>query len=371
MSLTISRHYASALCSRLIVRRYATGNVQVQQKQAAKGAARMVAPRSASTPNTSAPKTTAKSGSVSAEAASVESLPSRKEPGTTTTAQNARQDERPTEEEMLEQVEMIRAMSRMFPTADPWGQRVDTLDVIMPSPVTSAARSRFPSFRPMLDQFFNNRLNDSKNATSLLLLAKADAIPGVDLSKVSLFQKLVTSWPWRIFTAQSTRTGSWLEPLRKLALSTYKDLNVAVAQQDDKQIKRLTAASHQDNVLRMLKKTQNPSHTYIWRFHREVSPTKVLSIRGTEGHLGAEDPKFGNRMLVHALLKFDTEQSLEVYDKRGRALHKPVDGGPSFGQGAVPAQRRRVTEYLVIEKRMWYDGPWTFREQMYENRPTQ
>lgn len=271
------------------------------------------------------------------------------------------------DEEMLEQVEMVRAMSRMFPTADPWGQRVDTLDVMTPC----STRSHFPSVRAMLDQFLRNRLNDTKNATSLMLLAKENAIPGFDLSDASLSQKLVTSWPWRILTTQSTRAGSWLEPLRQIALQTYKELNIAVAQRNDKQVKRLATSIHQDNIIRMLKKNQNPSQTYIWRFHREVSPTKVLSIRGTEGHLGQDDPKFGNRMLLHALVKFDTEQSLEIYDKRGKALHKPADSEPNFGPGTFPAERRRVTEYLVIEKRMWYDGPWVFREQVYEGRSSQ
>lgn len=25
-----------------------------------------------------------------------------------------------------------------------------------------------------------------------------------------------------------------------------------------------------------------------------------------------------------------------------------------------------MTEYLVFEKRMWYDGPWVIREQLWE-----
>ena len=80
------------------------------------------------------------------------------------------------------------------------------------------------------------------------------------------------------------------------------------SRQDDRQIKRLTASTYKDDVLRTLRKNQNHAHTCIWRFHREISPTQVLSIRGTEGHLGEEPPKFGNRMMVHALVKFDTEQ---------------------------------------------------------------
>ena len=65
---------------------------------------------------------------------------------------------------------------------------------------------------------------------SLWALASTNAIPGFDLSRATLFQKLVTTWPWRLFTTKSTKTGSWLEPVRRIALSTYKDLNVAVAQ---------------------------------------------------------------------------------------------------------------------------------------------
>lgn len=65
---------------------------------------------------------------------------------------------------------------------------------------------------------------------SLWALASTNAIPGFDLSRATLFQKLITTWPWRLFTTNSTKTGSWLEPMRHLALSTYKDLNVAVAQ---------------------------------------------------------------------------------------------------------------------------------------------
>ena len=62
-------------------------------------------------------------------------------------------------------------------------------------------------------------------------------------------------------------------------------------------------------------------------------------------------------------------QSLEMYNKRGKALHKPANGELYLGQGIVPAEKRRVTEYLVLEKRMWYDAPWVIREQMYNSRP--
>ena len=46
-------------------------------------------------------------------------------------------------------------------------------------------------------------------------------------------------------------------------------------------------------------------------------------------------------------------QSLEVYTKRGERI--AGDGTP-----------KRVVEHLVFQKRMWYDGPWTIREQLFE-----
>jgi protein MBA1 len=49
-------------------------------------------------------------------------------------------------------------------------------------------------------------------------------------------------------------------------------------------------------------------------------------------------------------------------------MHRPPTGDavakPSPGN--CPAERKRVTEYLVFEKRMWYDGPWVIREQLWE-----
>jgi protein MBA1 len=52
----------------------------------------------------------------------------------------------------------------------------------------------------------------------------------------------------------------------------------------------------------------NPSGRLIWQLHRVVEPVQVLSLRVTQGHFGEVEPKFGNRLLAHALVKFDTEQ---------------------------------------------------------------
>lgn len=78
--------------------------------------------------------------------------------------------------------------------------------------------------------------------------------------------------------------------------------------QDDKTVKQLTSSTYYDDSIRLLKKNHKPGLTYIWRFHREITPTRVISIRANEGYLATEEPKIGNRMMVHALVRIDTEQ---------------------------------------------------------------
>lgn len=93
-----ARHYSPALFSRFAVRHYVTR----QRQPAAKGKASAPAPKSAATATDST--------------------------GATTTTQD--RNKPPSEDELVERVEMIRAMSRLNPTLDPWGQRVDTLGAL-------------------------------------------------------------------------------------------------------------------------------------------------------------------------------------------------------------------------------------------------
>ncbi|KAG5646721.1 hypothetical protein DXG03_002403 [Asterophora parasitica] len=270
-----------------------------------------------------------------------------------------------TEEEQMAQVEQIMNMSNIFPTADPWGQRVETLDVMIPYSTQIGTRNDYPSWQAMWDQFVANRYNGAKNFTSMLMLASANAIPGVDLSESTRLQKYVTKWPWHLFATTSVMEFSWTTPLRQLARQSYTSLNFALSRGDDQTIRELSTATYQDHMMGLRKK-QKSNYTYLWRFHKEVTPARVLSIRATEGYLATEEPKFGNRMMVHALIRFDTEQSLEIYDRQGNPVHKRPENAEALNFGKYPAERRRVTEYLVFEKRMWYDGPWVIREQLWE-----
>ncbi|KAF9010029.1 hypothetical protein BDQ17DRAFT_1347384 [Cyathus striatus] len=201
-------------------------------------------------------------------------------------------------------------------------------------------------------KFKSNIFNEVKNAVALYTLASHNSLPGLDFSNVGKLDKFMR-WPLLVFDTRSVKPKSWLAPLRAEALRTYKQLNTAIASGDKKTAHSLTTTAHKTRVTELMNKYgKENGYTYIWRFHREVVPTQVLSIRTVEGYLANEEPKFGNRMLIHALVKFDTEQSLQIYDRNGRPLHKP---------------RKRVTEYLVMEKRMWYDMPWVFRDQMWPN----
>ncbi|KAG5637023.1 hypothetical protein H0H81_006058 [Sphagnurus paluster] len=277
-----------------------------------------------------------------------------------------KKEEALTEEEQMAQVEQIMNMSTLFPTADPWGQRVETLDVTIPYSTKLSHRKDYADWRSWFDQWVANRYSGAKNYVSMMMLAQQNAIPGIDLSEATRLQKYITQWPWRLATTTSIAPGSWMEPLRKAALQSYTQLSLALARQDDKAIKELSTSVYQDHVLRTRRK-QSPNFTYLWRLHKEVTPARVISIRATEGYLATEDPKFGNRMMVHALVRLDTEQSLEIYDRLGNPVHARASNAAELGSSSKhPAERRRVQEYLIFEKRMWYDGPWVIREQLWE-----
>jgi len=79
---------------------------------------------------------------------------------------------------------------------------------------------------------------------------------------------------------------------------------------DDKEILKWTTYAYHKQSLELAKtlKSKYRDAKAIWELRREVNPTQVLSLRITEGYLAPENPRFGNRLLIHALVKFDTEQ---------------------------------------------------------------
>ena len=55
---------------------------------------------------------------------------------------------------------------------------------------------------------------------------------------------------------------------------------------------------------------RDPNVTFRWQHHgsNDKEQCRVVSLRAIEANLSMDDPKFGNRLLVQALVKFDTNQ---------------------------------------------------------------
>ena len=76
---------------------------------------------------------------------------------------------------------------------------------------------------------------------------------------------------------------------------------------DDKTIKRLTCGEQQLEYMKLLR-SQDPRVTTVWKFHGERRPCKVVSIRALDQYFASQPPRFGNRLAVQALVRFDTLQ---------------------------------------------------------------
>ncbi len=77
---------------------------------------------------------------------------------------------------------------------------------------------------------------------------------------------------------------------------------------------------------------------------------RILSIRAVEGYFGLQPIRTGNPLYVNVLARFDTVQTLT---RRGVAS---------------TVEPKRIVEYLLFEKRMWYDTPWAIKEQLHVDR---
>ncbi|KAF9051408.1 hypothetical protein BJ165DRAFT_883143 [Panaeolus papilionaceus] len=267
----------------------------------------------------------------------------------------------------LKEMEKMLAMSELMPTVDPWGQVIqETLDVMVPYDLSRESLKTRP-----LDKLNHNFTNWLKNHTALQTLIRMGSVHNRAPPRVgdlwfstpgARFQRMKMA-----FGTRSVDENALMAPLRAEALEQYITLNNAVANRDEKEILKLTTFQYQNDLLARLKSTNKIAKRIIWNMHKTLSPVEVVSLRTTEGYMAEEPPRYGNRLMVHALVKFDTEQSLELYNDRGMPLH-PRGEDPDFSPAEkwrVPAQRKRVTEYLVLERRRWIRGPWQFREQVW------
>lgn len=76
---------------------------------------------------------------------------------------------------------------------------------------------------------------------------------------------------------------------------------------NERAIKSLTAYEFQAQALKTARKSPSTIKR-VWTFHGEASPCKVVSLRSMPAHMGSAPPATGCRLLIQALVRFDTWQ---------------------------------------------------------------
>lgn len=154
-------------------------------------------------------------------------------------------------------------------------------------------------------------------------------------------------------------------------MENYLAISRAIADKDEATLKTLTTADYATKVNKIVR-TRKPGQVWQWNVLSDVSDkalfqekslfrplakppgATVVSIRSGEIYVAKDPPKRGNRLVIHALVKFETTQELKMFTKQGQ----PVET-----QSAKP---HLVVEYLVLEKVGWYDNTWQVRDQIYK-----
>ncbi|EJC99302.1 uncharacterized protein FOMMEDRAFT_160907 [Fomitiporia mediterranea MF3/22] len=243
---------------------------------------------------------------------------------------------------------------------EPWGAKTPLMDLRIPSRPTS--------FRAIKENMKNNLSNMLRSVnlpsmnpsafqfTSMHRLATDFAFPGI-----------ITKWRIspQLFRAKSTSEKAWVAPFREELFELYRRVNEAIASGDKKAITKVTAYEYQTHAFKLLQRNLSriPStgYTNTWKF-RPLSPVQILSLRAFPMYTAAEEPRYGNRNVVQALVRFESMQSLTLRDSRDRVL---LPNGVVAPEGYEP-EPRRVLEYLICENKMFYKDGWYVRDQMFE-----
>ncbi|KAH7907941.1 hypothetical protein BJ138DRAFT_1182080 [Hygrophoropsis aurantiaca] len=291
----------------------------------------------------------------------------------------------------LQQIEQMMKLPHMYPTLDMWSSKLETLDVEIPRNIEAMRTSTpRPSLRQYWDAVIHNFNNWAKNTYSMYQIASANAFPPPDaIHSPSSFPFLPPEPPldfphtlgirhffsprvWRhLGNLQNNASNALLAPLRRTAMNLYLEMGRAIADKDMTAIRAVTTGDQTTKLLKLVR-TRDPSLIYKWQAHGHVaegklgmekalfakdqtapSPATIISIRAAEVYHAKEDPKHGHRLAIHALVKFETMQSLGVLSK-------------TAGRNITTPEPQRVVEYMVLEKVGWYNKPWTVREQIYE-----
>ncbi|KAF7316188.1 hypothetical protein MIND_00137000 [Mycena indigotica] len=275
------------------------------------------------------------------------------------------------EEEQLKHVEALTEQQRWLESQgrEVLGVQMPMLDLMVPYAAGVRNYSEYGSIRALYRQWLQNRINDGKNAFSMRHIAVSDAFPGVAINRQMGWLESFTTYSRRAFQAQSLKANAWVAPMRQEFLDRYIKLNKAIVLKEP--LNELAMRPFIDEFSAIVRQ-RALDNTYFWNFHREVSPTRILSLRAVDGDFGKEMPATGSRIAIQALVRFDTEQSVEIYDRHGKALHEvgPAEEQQQSGRGGktlhrVAAVPKRVTEYLVLDRAMYLVGSrWRFRARI-------
>jgi hypothetical protein len=251
---------------------------------------------------------------------------------------------------------------------DMWGTKLVTLDVEIPR--DTSLRMLFTNPGAFWHAKQHNFSNWLKNTFSMYTIAKARAFTGVDFDFRISHLFLPRTWR-QLGNVTSHSSTSWLAPMRRIAMDNYLAIGHAIADKDEATLKALTTADHATKVNKILR-TRKAGQVWQWNVLGDVSDAAlfqkkssfhplatspratVVSIRSGEVYVAKEPPKRGNRLVIHALVKFETMQEFKVFTKQGELVE------------AKSAEPHSVVEYLVFEKVGWYDNTWQVRDQIYK-----
>ncbi|KAG6336985.1 hypothetical protein ID866_2086 [Astraeus odoratus] len=274
-------------------------------------------------------------------------------------AQNAAPKKKNISEEAIEEelraLEQMRRLPSVYTSTDIWGSPIANFDVQIPYDIRlmlKALMQRPYDMHKAKDIWFaikHNTNNWLKNTFGIR--------PAV----------------WRkLRNVESHDPSSWLAPLRKIALETYRQANVAIARQNEEVLKTITLGDFQSKSLQLVRRREK-GHRWFWDIRSDISdaalyvsdstfmsrlrslasrllgrkssemtavvpPVTVVSIRAAEIYLAEKDPKVGNRLVIQALVKFDTTQVLKVTDRQGNLIDSEL------------SKPHRVVQYIVLEK---------------------
>ncbi|KAG8988612.1 hypothetical protein FRB90_002657 [Tulasnella sp. 427] len=228
----------------------------------------------------------------------------------------------------------------------------DLLDHYIPQPLAVATASGGVQLKDTLAWLRGRLSNSWLNAINLFFWARQK--PFLGISGLSRPKRRLSP---QIFLAQSTSPNAWLAPLRQAALDVYINMNEAQSKGDLKSLPDLSAGRMLEESRKRIK-ALGSDKTVVWKFHGEASPTQCLSVRTLDQDTYSGGGVKGAKQLIMAqvLMKIDTYQSLQIYDKRS---------GKLLASKGTPESPARVTEYIVFERRLLAQGQWYIRDQLF------